>query len=759
MHTPERDADGNDTGEVIPCSVQSSSLNEELGQVNFVMSDKTGTLTVNKMEFRYLMIAERVYGNTSADQNDEMILDPDLTAAIDDKGDEGEKVRMALRCMSLCHDAVFDHRQKLNSSSPEELAFLEYCSRYGYVYQQPQSEQDGQVMMLEELGEQVRFPCLEKFEFNSDRKRMSVVLKFNEKVYLLTKGADDVLREQLTGPAAEEMEMLDESLVEAAQRGLRTMMLAYRVVEQQEWDEFHEKYKQAKVSDNAKEEVATLQASLEKELVLLGAIALEDRLQDSVPESIKFIRKAGVKFWVITGDKTETAISVGRSAGVVDNEMEVIRYAEEGELTEARLIEVGDTIRGLTKGQKVCSVVSGLYLTALEEAKKSNPMLYREFVEQLMASESAVFSRISPRQKQQVVRIVRDYDSRLVTLAIGDGANDVNMINAAHVGVGIMGVEGRQAARASDYNFGEFKHLVPLMFYFGRESYRKNATLILYNFYKNMLLVMPEFWFGFLNGFSGQSFYEAFIYQNFNIFFAFLPIFLFGIFDKTHRKVKFLRAPLLYRSGQDHVYFSLKRFGVNALLTTLLSLFLTLAALAFFDWGTYEKGYTYGFWNFGNMVFLAVVVIVNAKILSISSSYSFMLILFIAISLGMYFLMWRLLSFWHRNELFGTFDEILQGRHFYLFMVVVLGVCVVEYLVAVLDYHFNFAKYEAEQGAALTTKKSSRFDDYEHRREERRRTTQLERKETRELEAKRVDQKEDNHRSLDNEKRRILPNN
>ncbi len=81
----------------------------------------------------------------------------------------------------------------------------------------------------------------------------------------------------------------------------------------------------------------------------------------------------------------------------------------------------------------------------------------------------------------------------IVTLSIGDGANDVNMINAAHIGIGIEGVEGTQAARAADYSIGEFKILKRLLFYWGRESYRRNANLILYNFYKNIIFVMPTF--------------------------------------------------------------------------------------------------------------------------------------------------------------------------------------------------------------------------------------------------------------------------
>jgi len=87
-----------------------------------------------------------------------------------------------------------------------------------------------------------------------------------------------------------------------------------------------------------------------------------------------------------------------------------------------------------------------------------------------------------------MVRKVHPHDT---TLAIGDGANDVNMITAAHVGVGISGLEGQQAARSSDYAIGEFKYLRNLLFVHGRECYRRNSYLVIYMFYKNILFVMP----------------------------------------------------------------------------------------------------------------------------------------------------------------------------------------------------------------------------------------------------------------------------
>jgi phospholipid-transporting ATPase len=162
--------------------------------------------------------------------------------------------------------------------------------------------------------------------------------------------------------------------------------------------------------------------------------------------------------------------------------------------------------------------------TKLQQKKGSN---YYKYINQKDDN-----LEISKNRKDNQNKTMSPLKDSVITLAIGDGANDVNMITSAHVGVGIIGVEGRQAARASDYAIGEFQYLKRLLFVHGRESYRKNSFIVCYNFYKNFLFVMPHFWFGIISYFSGQSLYDPWIYQLFNIIFASFPIIWFGIYDK-----------------------------------------------------------------------------------------------------------------------------------------------------------------------------------------------------------------------------------
>ena len=142
------------------------------------------------------------------------------------------------------------------------------------------------------------------------------------------------------------------------------------------------------------------------------------------------------------------------------------------------------------------------------------------------------------------------------TLAIGDGANDVNMITAAHIGIGIAGLEGTQAARASDYSIGQFRFLRNLLFCHGRECYRRNSYLISYMFYKNVLYVIPIFMFGFESFFSGTVIYDAIMYQLYNVIFTGLAIIWFAVFDWEFDKAQLMRQPKLYRIGLEDVFFN-----------------------------------------------------------------------------------------------------------------------------------------------------------------------------------------------------------
>ena len=168
--------------------------------------------------------------------------------------------------------------------------------------------------------------------------------------------------------------------------------------------------------------------------------------------------------------------------------------------------------------------------------------------------------RVSPKQKGDIVDMIRQRFPTKMTLAVGDGANDVAMILKAHVGVGIAGREGMQAARSSDYSIGKFKFLRPLLFFHGRESYRRISFIVCYSFYKNVLYVIVQFWFGFYSVFSGQTLYESWIYQLYNLSFTGAACFYWGVFDFEFSKKKLIGEPRLYRVGMEGSLFNSKVF-------------------------------------------------------------------------------------------------------------------------------------------------------------------------------------------------------
>jgi len=164
--------------------------------------------------------------------------------------------------------------------------------------------------------------------------------------------------------------------------------------------------------------------------------------------------------------------------------------------------------------------------------------------------------RVSPSQKADIVTMVRERHPEKSTLSIGDGANDVNMIMRAHIGVGISGLEGQQAARAADYSIGQFRFLKNLLFCHGREAYRRNSYLISYMFYKNVLYVIPIFMYGWLSFFSGEVIYNNILYQGYNVVFTALPICWYAVFDWEHDKQTLLNTPAHYRIGLEDIFFN-----------------------------------------------------------------------------------------------------------------------------------------------------------------------------------------------------------
>lgn len=615
-----------------PCIPKSWNISDDVGQIEYIFSDKTGTLTQNVMEFKKASINGQPYGEAYTEAqagmqkrlgvdvekesariqaeiaeakvqslealrkiHDNPYLHDDALTFIapdfvsDLAGEHGQDQQSAIEefmlSLALCHTVIAEKipgdppKMIFKAQSPDEEALVATARDMGFTV----LGHSGDGINLNVMGEERHYPILNTIEFNSTRKRMSSIVRMPDgRIILICKGADSVIyarlkrgeQQQLRRETAEHLEMF-------AREGLRTLCIARKELTEEQYRNWKKEHDvAASALEDREEKLETVAELIEQELYLLGGTAIEDRLQDGVPDTIALLAKAGVKLWVLTGDKVETAINIGFSCNLLNNDMELIHLRvdedESGETTDDSFLESVEKqldqylqVFGLTgsdadlaeakKNHEPPGPTHGVVIDGFTLRWALHDSLKQKFLLLCKQCRSVLCCRVSPAQKAAVVAMVKN-GLDVMTLSIGDGANDVAMIQEADVGVGIAGLEGRQAAMSSDYAIAQFRFLQRLVLVHGRWSYRRLAESISNFFYKNMVWTFAIFWYELFCDYDMTYLFDYTYILMFNLFFTSVPVAIMGVLDQDVSDKVSLAVPELYRRGIERLEWTQRKF-------------------------------------------------------------------------------------------------------------------------------------------------------------------------------------------------------
>ena len=690
-----------------PCVPKSWNISDDVGQIEYIFSDKTGTLTQNVMEFKKATINGHPYGEAYTEAqagmqkrmgidvekeavkiraeiaeakvralaglrqiNDNPYLhDDNLTFIAPDfvadlAGESGQEQKEAnelfMLALALCHSVIAERapgdppKMIFKAQSPDEEALVATARDMGFTVLG--SSSDG--INLNVMGEERHYPILNTIEFNSTRKRMSSIVRMPDgRIVLFCKGADSVIyarlrkgeQKDLRRETAEHLEMF-------AREGLRTLCIAQKELTEEEYRSWKKEHDAAAAALEDREEKMEAAAELiEQELLLIGGTAIEDRLQDGVPDTISLLGQAGIKLWVLTGDKVETAINIGFSCNLLDNDMELIHLKieedESGNYSDEDLMEQAEKLLdqnlqtfGMTgsdedlaaakKNHEPPAPTHGIVIDGFTLRWVLNDALKQKFLLLCKQCKSVLCCRVSPAQKASVVSMVKN-GLDVMTLCIGDGANDVAMIQEADVGVGIAGLEGRQAAMSSDYAIAQFRFLQRLVLVHGRWSYRRLAECISNFFYKNIVWVFSIFWFQIYTNFDITYLFDYTYILMFNLFFTSLPVGVMGVLDQDVSDKVSLAVPQLYRRGIERLEWTQTKFWLHMLDGVYQSvmvffipflLFIQARPVTFNGLGVEDRI------RFGAYVLHPAIVAINAYIMINSYRWDWLMLLIICLS-------------------------------------------------------------------------------------------------------------------------------